>query len=254
VRLPYYKNRRGQIYHGDCLDIMKEMADDSAEALVTDPPYCSGGRQQQGARNQIEKSVRDEWFMGDNMGVDSYVWWMREIAQEAIRIVTPGSMAFVFTDWRQYTTLVNTWESARWTLRGAFVWDKAKGGAMGSYWRNNHEWAAIFTKGKPRPLAHRSCFNTWQGPKPQGGLHPTQKPLELMEYILGAVTPKPARILDPFIGSGTTLLAACSTGHNFIGIEIDEAYVKKSIRRVESYKSGLTEAEQEEGQQTLFEE
>ena len=195
------------IYHGDVLDVLKQLGPDSVDAIITDPPYCSGGRQTAGARNTISKSDTredEQWFLGDNMGSDSYIWWMRQVAGAALTACRPGSMGFVFTDWRQYTTVVTAWETMRWTLRSAFMWDKDPGGAMGSYWRNNHEMGAIFTKGKPRPLAHRSAFNTWTGAKPQGGLHPTEKPLRLMEYIVSAVSPIGGIILDPLAGSGTT--------------------------------------------------
>lgn len=169
---PYAEGTGYVIYHGDSLDVLNQMAPDSISAIVTDPPYCSGGRQNAGARKNIAKSPsrRDGgWFLGDNMGSDAYLWWMREIAREALRVVTPGSMGVVFTDWRQYSTTVVGWETVGWTLQNVLVWDKNRGGAMGSYWRNNHEWAPIFTKGKPRGLAHRSAFNTWTGSKPQGG-------------------------------------------------------------------------------------
>lgn len=233
-----------EIIHGDCLDVLRGMSDASADAIVTDPPYCSGGRQQAGARNTISKADTREdtdWFLGDNMGTDTYLWWMREIARECLRTVTIGSQAQVFTDWRQYSTVVQAWESVGWTLRSCLVWDKAKGGAMGSYWRNNHEWAAIFAKGKPRPLAHRSCFNTWTGIKPQGGAHPTEKPVELMRYLLSTVEPTERMpvILDPFAGSGTTGVAAMLLGYDFIGIEREAAYVEIARKRIADAQAQL---------------
>jgi DNA modification methylase len=236
-----------EVIHGDCLEVMRGMADGSVDAIVTDPPYCSGGRQQAGARGIISKNDKrtdEQWFLGDNMGTDTYLWWMREVARECVRLATQGSQAQVFTDWRQYTTIVTAWESVGWTLRSVVVWDKAKGGAMGSYWRNNHEWVAVFCKGKPRPLAHRSCFNTWTGSKPQAGLHPTEKPLELMRYLVGTIAPdaRPPVVLDPFAGSGTTGRAALSLGYQFIGIERDAAYVEIARDRLADVQPELEPA------------
>lgn len=225
------------IHNADCLDGMRGLDANSVDAIVTDPPYASGGRQAAGARGVTSKSNQEyrpdeEWFLGDNMGSDSYLWWMREVARECLRVARAGSQAQVFTDWRQYTTLVTAWETVGWTLRSVVVWDKAKGGAMGSYWRNNHEWVAVFTKGKPRPLAHRSCFNTWTGAKPHGGLHPTEKPVALMRYLLSTVTPRGGVILDPFTGSGTTGVAATLEGFQFIGIERDSGYCDLARTRI----------------------
>jgi DNA modification methylase len=239
-----------QLHLGDCLDVLRTLEAGSVDAVVTDPPYCSGGRQQAGARNTISKNASDmrdddEWFLGDNMGSDSYLWWMREIAAAALLAATPGSQAIVFTDWRQFSTVVSAWETSRWTLRSVLVWDKAKGGATGSFWRSNHEFAAIFTKGKPNPLASRSFYNTWTGTKPQGGQHPTEKPVGLMEYLVKSIV-APCTILDPFMGSGTTGVACVRTGRNFIGIEIDPAYHAIAQRRItdEQAKTALLDSVQ----------
>jgi site-specific DNA-methyltransferase (adenine-specific) len=217
---------------GDCLDVLPTLAAASVNAVVTDPPYCSGGRQQATARNTIAKSDRpqpDEWFLADNMGTDTYVRFMRRVAGECIRVCRMGAHAYVFTDWRQYTNLVTAWESKGWTLRGVIVWDKNRGGAMGSFWRNNHEWIAIFTKGKPAPLPDGSFFNTWRGSKKQGGFHPTEKPVGLLEYIIRAVD---GIVLDPFMGSGTTGVACAKLHRGFVGIEQDEVYFEIAKSRI----------------------
>jgi site-specific DNA-methyltransferase (adenine-specific) len=226
------------ILQGDCLDAMAAMADGSVDAIVTDPPYCSGGRQQAGARSTITKSGRQDaaWFLGDNMGTDTYLWMLRQVARECWRISSAGAPAYVFTDWRQLTTVVTAWESAGWTYKSLIVWDKNRGGAMGSWWRNNHEFVAAFVKGKARPLAHGGFFNTWRGTKPQGGAHPTEKPVDLMRYLVSSITPTGSLVLDPFAGSGTTGVAALLEGHRFIGIEQSAEYVALARERLEKLK------------------
>lgn len=233
---PYYEDHWVTLYHGDALDVLPTLPADHFDAVVTDPPYSSGGRQQATARSIVSKNdndIRDadEWFLGDNMGSDTYIRWMRQIARESLRAVILGGHAYVFTDWRQYTNLVTAWESVGWTLRSVIVWDKARGGAMGSFWRNNHEWVAVFAKGQPHPLRHRSCFNTWTGTKPQDSDHPTEKPLSLLLYIIGAVAPVMGRVLDPFAGSGTTLVAAKDSGFRAVGVERDRKYSELAAER-----------------------
>jgi site-specific DNA-methyltransferase (adenine-specific) len=231
-----------EIIHGDCLDVLREMPDASVDGVVTDPPYASGGRQPASARNIVSKAdgrANEDWFLGDNMGADTYRWWMREVGRECLRVSSPASHANVFCDWRQYSTLVEAWESVGWTLRGVVVWDKAKGGAMGSFWRNNHEWVAVFTKGPPRKLPHGSFFNTWTGTKPQGAHHPTEKPIALMRYLVSSHTPSDGTILDPFNGSGTTGVAALMEGHAYIGIEREAAYVEIARQRIADAQAQL---------------
>lgn len=220
------------LHLGDCLEVMKGLPAASVDAVVTDPPYSSGGRQQATSRQLISKNgVRsnDDWFLGDNMGTDSYIWFMREVAGLCRKSARLGAHAYVFTDWRQYSTVVTAWETSGWTLRSVVVWDKAKGGAMGSFWRNNHEWIAVFSKGQPTPLPNGSFFNTWIGTKPQAGFHPTEKPVELIRYLVQAVD---GTVLDPFMGSGTTGVACRLEGRRFIGIEIERTYYEIAERRI----------------------
>lgn len=223
-------------YIGDCIEVMQTLPDESIDAIITDPPYSSGGRQQASARNIVSKANHDnrppdEWFLADNMGTDTYVRFMRQVSRQCLRLCKMGSHAYVFTDWRQYTNIVTAWESVGWSLRGVIVWDKDRGGAMGSFWRNNHEWICVFTKGNPNPLPNGSFFNTWRGAKKQGGVHPTEKPIKLLKYIVSAVD---GVVLDPFMGSGTTGIACAELNRSFIGIEQDKAYYEIARDRIAS--------------------
>ncbi len=226
----YYERDGVTIYHGDCLDVLPQLPD-KIHTIVGDPPYCSGGRQQAGARLNLEKSARNTWFLTDNMGTDSFLWWMREIAGRLFNLAELGAHFYCFTDWRQYSNLVTACETKGWTLRNVVVWDKARGGAMGSFWRNNHEWVPVFTKGPARAIAHGSCFNTWHGTKPQADEHATVKPLGLVSYLLQAAGT--GSVLDPWMGSGTTLLAAKTLGCRAIGIEIEEQYCEIAAKRLQ---------------------
>lgn len=225
---PYYSDDWVTIYHGDALDVVPGLS--GLGAVVGDPPYCSGGRQQASARTVFSKSgARDSWFFTDNMGADSYVWWLRQFAGMFYAACAPGSHLYVFTDWRQYGNVTTAFETKGWTLRSVVVWDKMRGGAMGSFWRNNHEWVPVFTKGPPRPMPHGSFFNTWREAKPQGDEHPTVKPLDLVQYLVEASGE--GVVLDPWMGSGTTLVAAKNLSRKSIGIEIEERYCEIAAKR-----------------------
>ena len=221
-----------QVITGDCLDVLPTLAAGSVDAVITDPPYSSGSRQSINSRGIISKNghrANDAWLQMDTMGHDTYVRWMRQVAGLSIAACQTGAHGYVFTDWRQYTNIVTTWESVGWTLRSVVVWDKNRGGAMGSFWRNNHEWVCVFAKGTPSPLPDGSFFNTYRESKPQGGVHPTEKPLGLMRYLIRAIE---GVILDPFCGSGTTGEACMILDRRFIGIEIDPGYADIARARI----------------------
>jgi DNA modification methylase len=227
---PYYDRDGITIYHGDALDVLAAGAVASVDAVVTDPPYCSGGRNQGTARQNFSKSNRDEWFLTDNMGTDTYLWWLRQLGGHIFDIASVGSHFYCFTDWRQYTNVVTAFESKGWTLRTCVVWDKMRGGALGSFWRNDHEWIPVFSKGPNRPLPDGSFFNVLHAVKPQGGEHPTVKPESVIRRLVEAAGD--GVVLDPFMGSGTTLRAAKDLGRRAIGIEVDERYCEIAAKRL----------------------
>lgn len=228
---PYYDEDGITIYHGDVLDVLDDFATPAFDGVVTDPPYCSGGRQQAAARNTISKSDRADadWLPTDTMGSDSYLWWLRQIGQRLMASAPMGTHFYCFTDWRQYPTVVTAMETVGWTLRSCVVWDKGNSG-MGSFWRNSHEWVPVFAKGAPRPLPDGSFFNVLRATKPSGGEHPTVKPASVVSRLIqasGAST-----VLDPFMGSGTTLFAAKALGLRAVGVEVEERYCEIAAKRL----------------------
>lgn len=234
---PYYADDWCTIYHGDALEVLDGLAPGSFDAVVTDPPYCSGGRNQATARSIHEKSDRDEWFLTDNMGTDTYVWWLRQLGTRLYRLAPVGTHFYCFTDWRQYGNVVVSLETVGWTLRNCVVWHKMRGGAMGSFWRNDHEWISVLSKGPPKPIPDGSFFNVLAAVKPQGDEHPTVKPVSIVQRLIEASSG--SVVLDPFMGSGTTLRAAKNTNRRSIGIEIEERYCEVAARRLQGQQDTL---------------
>ncbi len=222
---PYYQRGGIVIYHADCLDVLDAGVLPPVDTIIADPPYCSGGRQLAGARQEFAKSTREEWFLTDNMGTDTYIWWLRQIGRRLFSLATMGAHFYCFTDWRQYANVYTALESVGWRLSACIVWDKMRGGAMGSFWRNDHEFIACLTKGSPRPLPNGGFFNVLHETKPQGDEHPTVKPEPIIRRLAQAGG---GLILDPFMGSGTTLRAAKDLSLRAIGIEIMRR-IKKAL-------------------------
>lgn len=205
---------------------MRSLPDSSVDAIVTDPPYCSGSvgeSQRTSAKGQglrSETISRFGWFVGDNMGTAGLVWLLRAMATEALRVVKPTGSVVVFCDWRMVASIQPAIESAGLRFQGLVVWDKGHMG-LGRGFRCQHELVLHFTMGSPEyhDLATGNVIKTKRVPALEKE-HQTQKPVELMERIIRVVCPPGGSVLDPFMGSGTTGIAAVNCGANFFGCEL----------------------------------
>ena len=236
----------GQVlYCGDCLEVLPTLAAGSVDAVITDPPYSSGTRREasKGVRKSMNRETADEaWFASDCLTTTGFVWLMRSLALLTKRIMGRGAHFLSFIDWRMYPQLSAAIESADLRQVGLVVWDKQHFG-MGNYFRNQHELLLHFTYGKSRPMARRDLGNVLRVPRQGTDLHPTEKPVELLALLVSAVTHESETVFDPFMGSGTTLVAAELFGRRGIGIEIDPGYFDIACRRVEQAVKQRQDAE-----------
>lgn len=236
---------------GDGLAVMKQLADGSVGAVITDPPYCSGAATEagrgsathQGLRSETMRAGRFDWFDADNMTTSGLVWLMREIAVEASRILPPTGSLLVFCDWRMVTSLAPAMESAGFRQRNLLVWDKGHFGC-GSGFRPQHEIIIHLTKRAPEFHA-ADVGNVLRSKRVDSGDrdHPTEKPVDLMRQLIRVAAPPGSVILDPFAGSGTTGVAALCEGRRAVLIEREAAYCDIARRRcreaVRDEKAGL---------------
>jgi site-specific DNA-methyltransferase (adenine-specific) len=227
---------------GDSLSVIPSL--DGVDCVVGDPPYSSGGFTQsaiskakgQGLRSETLK--KEGWFSGDAMTAAGAAFLLREIALACYRISGPKSTLTFFTDWRVLSVNAPAIESALWRFQNLLVWDKGSAG-MGSGFRAQHEMAMHFSKGSPEYFCS-SFGNVMRARRVPPGkkYHGCEKPMELMGAIIRTVCPPGGVVLDPFMGSGTTIAAAVQKGCSGIGIELDPEHFEAACKRVEgSYKS-----------------
>lgn len=224
-----------RIEHGDCLDVMRGMADASVDAIVTDPPYSSGARTAASVTNRggMGRSTRwaDKPLDSDQMTSTGFLWLMREVGRESLRLLRPGGWFVSFIDWRQYPALYGALETTNLRVCNMLVWDKVAFG-LGNGFRNQHELAIVATKRVGKPL-NRATGNVLRSKRLKSSdRHPTEKPVDLLEQILKVVVPPGGVVLDPFCGSGTTGVAAVREGFRFVGIEREAEYVEIARARV----------------------
>ena len=206
------------IYLGDCLELLPTIP--KVDACITDPPY--------GINTKSDGSGKlSPW--GDL--VNSAYWyaaWMREVQKK----LQPTGAMWTCLNWRSLVTFQKAACDLNWPIDSLMVWDKqwiGPGGVKGL--RPSYELVALFG-GTGFAIKDRGLPDVQQFPvgsfKPNG--HPAEKPITLMDFL---VKHTPGGVLDPFLGSGTTGVAAVRAGRSFIGIEQDEKWFELSCRRIE---------------------
>jgi site-specific DNA-methyltransferase (adenine-specific) len=248
---PYYDDGTCVIYHGEACAVMDSLAEASVDVLLTDPPYSSGGMFRSDRSADPASKYRgfshspDETrkptaeygsFGGDNLDQWAWIRWVSGWSREAFRVVRPGGHAFTFTDWRQLPASTDAAQFGGWTWRGVLVWDKGVARPMRGKFRNHLEYVVWSTHG-PVPEHPEDVYPSALIQVPTVGPgereHVTQKPTELLTHILAVVPfPAPLTVLDPFMGSGSTLAAAKYAGHKAIGIEVEERYCEIAAKRL----------------------
>jgi len=221
-----------------------------ANVVFTDPPYnveIDGNVCGKGSIHHREFAMAS-----GEMSEGEFITFLTTSLRLLARFSTPGSVHFIFMDWRHMTELLEAGKRCFGELLNLCVWIKNNGG-MGSFYRSRHELVFTFKNGKSphRNNIHlgrygRNRTNVWEYPgvntlstNGEEGklltLHPTVKPVALVADALLDCSARGDVVLDSFLGSGTTLLAAERTGRRCCGIEIDSLYVDVAIRRWQRY-------------------
>lgn len=253
---PYYSDDFVTIYHGDAPTVLAEL-ENSVDAVLTDPPYASGSRTEaskvaSGAmlRSNTERSrstrFGDRPIDLDQMTTAGFMWLLRTVALDCYDRLPDGGSFVSFIDWRQWPNLVGAIETCNYRVQGMVVWDKGAIG-MGNGFRAQHELACHASKGVP--VAHdRGTPNVLTVPgddvlerlvldrvfhhkRVPPINHPSPKPEPLMVDLLRVVCPQGGTVLDPFMGAGTTLVAAKQLGMRAIGIEKNADYCALAVER-----------------------
>lgn len=246
------------IYTGDALVAMRELPGDCLDAVITDPPYCSGGFSESNKSRAAGQGLRSEnirrlgWFIGDNMGAAGLSWLMRCLAVESQRTVKRTGSLLIFCDWRMHAILVPAIESSGLRHQNLLIWNKGSMG-LGFGFRHQHELIMHFTLGAPEYHDAGTSNVITAGRMPaQSRLHQTQKPLELMAYLVRVVVPPGGIVVDPFVGSGSTAAACKQLGRRYLAFEIDPDTAEMARQRVRETQPPLF-VEEPEPQQAEME-
>jgi site-specific DNA-methyltransferase (adenine-specific) len=207
-----------KLYQGDCLEIMPQLPAGSVDMILCDLPYAEVNRTSNGLRNL------------DKGAADLLTFSLAKALTESLR-VCKGSL-YLFCGIEQVSEIRRTLRIAGLSTRLG-IWEKTNPSPMNGQrvWLSGIE-CCIFGK-KANATFNEHCKNSvWRFPTARSKLHPTMKPLRLMEYLIKASSKEGDTILDFCMGSGTTGVACKNLGRRFIGIEQDEGYFKVACERI----------------------
>ena len=198
------------------------MESESVDAIITDPPYGINYASQTGASIKNDKSP--------------FIWFLYD-AFRGLKSGTSGRGSLVcFTRWDVQQTFIGAMKLAGFNVRSEVIWNKVIGGQgdLKAQFSPSHENIIFAIKGKFSFPGHRpKDLITFQKLNSSQMVHPTEKPVGLLANLITSVTKPGDLIVDPFAGSGSTLVAAKKTGRRFIGIELDDEHFEKAQRRIE---------------------
>jgi site-specific DNA-methyltransferase (adenine-specific) len=228
------------LHCGDCLEVMRTLDTGSIDLVVTSPPYnlrntTSGGKDKKGSRlwkPEITKTGYDGY--SDDMPHAEYVEWQRECLTEMLRLIPDTGAIFYNHKWRVQAGLLQDRQDivGRFPVRQIIIWKRGGGYNFNpSYFLPGYEVIYLIAKKdfKLLPKANHAG-DVWEFMQEQNSDHPAPFPLQLPLRCIGSTHAK--TILDPFMGSGTTGLAARQLNRDFIGIEKSPKYFAMAEKRI----------------------
>jgi site-specific DNA-methyltransferase (adenine-specific) len=236
---PYFEKDGIAIYHGDCLQVLRHIETGSADAVITDPPYCSGGSLEsqkntsaQGLRTATVQAEGFEWFSSDNMSTAGLVFLVRAALVSARRFLKPNRSAFIFTDWRMVPNIAPALESSGLRYRNMIVWDKGHAG-LGCGFKPAHEILLEFANGSTE-YQSKTGQNVIRAARVHASnrKHNAEKPVGVISEVISVAVPEGGLVVDPFMGSGSVLEACAKSGCQYIGCELEERYCEIAANRL----------------------
>ena len=205
---------RNQIICGEASQILAQFPSNAIDLVVTDPPYLINYKDRNG--RTLENDDNPQAVLN--------------VYPEIARVMKPDSYCVSFYGWSSIDLFSNAWKRSGLRVIGHLVWPKRYASNTGLF-RYSHEAAYVLAKGyPPRPNIRLSDTQEWiySG----NHFHPTEKSVRILDPLINAFSNSGDIVLDPFSGSGSTVIAAANNGRSYIGIELNPTYCNIAKRRL----------------------
>ncbi|MEX0806700.1 MAG: DNA methyltransferase [Candidatus Binatia bacterium] len=205
---------RNQIIEGDCNAALESIPRHSVDLVVTDPPYLVSYRDRSG------RTIKND---------DSPETVLASFPQ-LYRVLKPDSFCICFYGWNRIDTFFSAWKDAGFKPVGHLVWQKDYASRTG-FLKSCHEQAYLLAKGRPcKPTEPLGDVQPWEYTGNRS--HPTENAVSILKPLIESFSQPGDLVLDPFAGSGSTLVAAALAGRDYLGIELEAGYCELARRRL----------------------
>lgn len=235
------------LMQGDCLKVMQLIPDNSVDCIITDPPYNLGQFMHKRNTNLVKMRENQFAYAGwDNYNYEEWKESMKAFLKECKRILKKKGTLIVFMAIIKISDIIELAEEYGFYYKTTGIWHKKNpmprnmkiqfvnstecwiyfinDGTSGTF-NNNGRVKHDFLESAVCPISEK-----------KHGKHPTQKPISIMKELIEAVTNLGDMVLDPFMGSGSTCVAAALTGRKYLGIELNKEYYKIAKLRIDDIK------------------
>lgn len=216
------------------MEHLNNLADNSIDLIVTDPPYKVTSRGNTGnTGGMLKKKIFNEGKVFTHNSIDC-----AEYAPELFRVLKDGGHCYVMTNHVNLIKMLNTFTNCGFHFIKCLIWDK-RNKIMGHYYMSQFEYIMFFRKGKGIRINNcgTSDILSVQNKKTKDengkNFHDTEKPIELMKILIENSSNAGDIVLDPFMGIGSAGIASQQLDRYFIGIEIDKKYYDIALQRIE---------------------
>jgi adenine-specific DNA-methyltransferase len=203
-----------RLLHGDCIELLSGLASNRVDFVLTDPPYLA---------NYVSRD-------GRSVPNDSASDWVRPAFQEIYRVLRWNRFCVSFYGWHKADKFLAAWREVGFRVIGHLTFIKRYASSE-RFLRYQHENAYLLAKGNPQKPA-RTIPDVLEWKYTGNNLHPTQKPVNVLTPLIESFSNAGDVVLDPFCGSGSTLVAARELNRRFLGIELSKQYFDLAERRL----------------------
>lgn len=234
----------GKVHQGDCIETMRKIPSGSISCIVTSPPYnlknSTGNGMKDGRGGKWSNAALINGYQDhhDNMPHDEYVDWQRGCLTEMMRLLTDDGVIFYNHKWRVQNGLLQDRHDIveGFPVRQIIIWKRAGGiNFNAGYFLPTYE--VIYMICKPNfklATGKNKMGDVWEIPQVKGNEHPAPFPIELAQRCIESS--QPGIVLDPFMGSGTSAIAAQGLGREWVGIELSDEYCTLAAKRIQQFK------------------
>ena len=253
--------KNNSIYNGNCIDILdNKITEESIDLIFADPPYNLSGN---GLKWEGNKTGGNWYMMNevwDTMSDAEYIKFTKDWINACKRVLKKNGSIYISCAYHNLAEVILALKHLNFKINNLIVWQKINAmpnmtkrlfthstefviwAVKGKNWIFNYEDLKKINPETQKDGSTKQMRDVWTMPLVQGkerlrgrngrALHPTQKPEEMLRRIILASSNKKDIVLDPFLGSGTTVVVAKKLGRRWIGIEIDKKYVKMAEKRI----------------------